>query len=119
MHEVSEELADKLQKSCHSVSRCLYTFPALTLFWKVVVGLTAVLMLTFSLTLWTMATALSRYSIELHELRNATMANYEALGIKIDGHKQVSLENRVIQSEVRGMLNSYLGDLYRQRQEKK
>lgn len=51
------------------------------------------LMLVFALTLWLMALNLARYSTEL-----------AAVNANVSKHIQLTMENRVIQAEIRGML---------------
>jgi len=76
------------------------SFPALSLFWKVTIGATAVLMLTFAITLWLMTSAMITQNREIM-----------ALSLKVDGHKQLTMENRTVQTEIRGQLNGLLGNL--------
>ena len=75
-------------------------FPALNLFWKITIGATAVLILTFSITLWLMANATLTTNREI-----------QALSLKVDGHKHLTMENRTITTEIRGQLNGLLGKL--------
>lgn len=111
---IAEEI--QLQAKCLLLGRPCCPFPALTLFWKITIGTTAGLMLTFSLTLFLMASAMTRYAAEVKEVRQAMIAGHgdigtkvEAVGTKVDGHKQLTMDNRVVTSRIEGLLNGIFG----------
>jgi hypothetical protein len=106
------------EQGCLLLGRPCCPFPALNLFWKITIGATAILMLVFSLTLFLMARSVEKYAIELRDIRTTMLAGatdlghkIDGVGLKIDGHKQLTLENRLVTSEIRGALASLTMEL--------
>jgi hypothetical protein len=94
--------------SCYFITKPDCPIKGFTWFWKAACICIVVLLVCCSLTIWMMALTLSRYSTELHEVRSLMVTGQDALGVKIDGHKQLTMENRVVTSEIRGMLSSQI-----------
>jgi len=101
---------------CLLLGRPCCPFPALNTFWKVTIGATAVLMVVFTLTLWLMASTMVRYAAEIKEVRQVMVAGHgdlgvkvEAVGNKVEGHKQLTMDNRVVTSRMEGLLNGIFG----------
>jgi hypothetical protein len=94
--------------TCLFQARPCCPFPALSLFWKVTISVTAILMLVFSITLWTMAIAMGRYANEMHELRIAQASDHNAQMATLNSAKQTTLENRSIQSKIEGMISGWI-----------
>jgi hypothetical protein len=82
--------------------------PGITMFWKVTIGVTAVLMLVFALTMWGMAVSLGRSERIYAEEHRATMAAIGRLSEVVAHHQQLTLENRVVQSEIRGLVQGWI-----------
>ena len=91
----------KIERDCLLQKIPCFPYPGMTLFWKMCVGVTAVLMLIFSLTLWSMAAAMNRLAIEQHETKSA-----------VESHIKLTLENRVVQSRIEGLFLGFM-DRYR------
>ena len=74
-------------------------FPTISLFWKIAIGAMAGLMVVFAVTLWLTARSLDKVALQ-----------QESVMAKIDGHKQLTLENRMITSEIKGMLSGWISE---------
>jgi len=70
-------------------------------FFKWAMGIMAVAMVTFSATLIAMAITLNSYATAVRDAEARLTA-------KIQHHTEVSLENRSVQNEVKGLLSAYL-----------
>lgn len=117
--EIPELVEDhQLPTTCMLFHKRCCPFPALSIFWKVTIGSTAVLMLVFSLTLWLMASTMMTQNKEIKELRVAMVIDHNAESVKIDGHKQLTMDNRVVTSRIEGMLNVIV-NLFSAREAKK
>lgn len=95
---------------CYFITKPDCPIKGFTWFWKLACVCIVVLLVCCTLTIWMMALSLSRYSTELHEVKALMMTGQDAIGIKIDGHKQLTMENRTVTYEIRGILNSHIGD---------
>ena len=112
----TEQEDTTMDPRCLLLGRPCCSFPALNLFWKVTIGATAFLMLVFSLTLYLMASTMVRYATEMKEVRQVMVAGHGDLGLKVDavgnkveGHKQLTMDNRVVTSRIEGLLNGIFG----------
>lgn len=103
-----------LEPKCFLLGRPCFPCHAMNLFWKVTIGTTAVLMLVFSLTLWLMANSMNKYATEIREVRAELGYKVDAVSNKIDGHKQLTMDNRVMTSEIRGMLTGWIEERRRE-----
>lgn len=97
---------------------CFYQqFPSST-FWKWTLGIMAAAMLIFSACLMAMAITLNAYAYALREAK-LEILNAEAKTLtQIQHHKEISLENRAVQQEMRGLLSAYLKFLQDEKQKK-
>jgi hypothetical protein len=93
---------------CLLWGRTICPLPVLNLFWKVAIVVTAILMLSFATTLWLMAQSMSHQATEIRELRQVMTAGDAAIVSKIEGHKQMTMENRHVTAEIKGMVTSLL-----------
>ena len=78
----------------------------LSVFWKVLIVCTGVLMLVICLTLFSIASALSRHTTDSHEMGLSIIAKTDKLNEEIQLHRQMTLENRAVQTEIKGMLTT-------------
>jgi len=92
-------------------------YPSLSNFWKVALGVNALLMLVFALTLWLMSASIVRYA-ELEKERDlAEIAVLSKVQEGLHHSQQLTMENRSVQTEIKGMiltLQKLLEDRYGQ-----
>jgi outer membrane murein-binding lipoprotein Lpp len=85
-------------------SRCSphFTCPFfnVALFWKVTMLVAIALLLLLVLTTWSASRNLAAYTSGVQDLQT----KHEQLSVKVDGAVRATLENRAIQTEIRGLL---------------
>ena len=104
-------------------------FPA-NRFWKLAVGIMAATMVIFSACLLAMAVTLNSYALALNDAKKELLAARSeseshilaatsAIITQLQHHKEISLENRGVQQEVRGLIAAYLRLQDEQRKQQK
>jgi len=81
--------------------------PSISRFWKYAGVAIVVLMFIFAMTLWGMALALSRYGTDLKEGKVEVLGAIGKVGNEVKEHKQMTMENRTVQSRIEGMLQEH------------
>ena len=87
---------------------CAGPIPMITLFWKVTIGVSAVLLLAITLTLWGLTAAVNSDRRERREEKAAELAAIHKVLDTVQSHQHNTMENRVVQSEILGILRSWI-----------
>ena len=85
-------------------------FATIPLFWKVTIAVTFLLMLLLVLTSWSMSRTVTLYADGLTAIRVQDALEYEKLAVKVDKHMTATMENRSVQTEIRGLLTGYISE---------
>jgi hypothetical protein len=89
---------------------CAGPLPMITLFWKVTIGVSAVLLLAITLTLWGLTAAVNSDRRERREEKTAELAAIQKVLETVQVHQHNTMENRVVQSEILGILRSWIAE---------
>jgi hypothetical protein len=82
--------------------------PIITVFWKIAFGVFGLLLAICVATLWLLTFYVSNLSHDFRLAKDEIVLSQSKTLELINGHKQLTMENRSITSEIRGVLNGWV-----------
>jgi hypothetical protein len=82
--------------------------PIISLFWKIAFGVFGLLLTVCVVTLWLLTFYVSNLAHDFRTAKDEIIQAQTKTVELINGHKQLTMENRAVTSEIRGILNGWI-----------
>jgi hypothetical protein len=93
--------------------------PIISVFWKIAFGVFGLLLVISVVTLWLLAFYVATLSADLRLAKDEIVRTENKVLDTINGHKQLTMENRAVTAEIRGILNGWIEERRVQLRDKK
>ena len=82
--------------------------PIFSLFWKIAFGVFGILLAVCVATLWLLTFYVTNLAHDFRTAKDEIVQSQIKTAELINGHKQLTMENRAVTSEIRGVLNGWV-----------
>ena len=110
MESVLETGKRRPAASCVFSPGWLYSCPMFSIFWKIAFGICGLLLIISVATLWLLAVYVTNLNHELRIAKDEILISQGKLIEAIHGHRQLTMENRAITSELKGLLIGWVAE---------